>query len=250
MTATPLDTALARMAENPLPFWDLFAASELFLLLESEAEEDAAPRVFPLEDGAVVLAFDREERLAAFAGGPAPYAALSGRRLAAMLSERGLGLGLNLGTEAETVLPADALSWLARTLAPGPTRREARAQALSAPQDLPPRLLSALDGRLARATGLAGHAWLATATWEDGTGLLLAIVDPRPGAEDALARAASEALALSGLDDATLDIAFLAPGDPLLPRLERVGLRIDLPAPEPATPAAPGSDPEAPPRLR
>jgi hypothetical protein len=57
---------------------------------ESEAEGDTlAPRVFALEDGPVVLAFDSEDRLAEFTGAPAPYAVLPGRVIAAQLAGQG-----------------------------------------------------------------------------------------------------------------------------------------------------------------
>ncbi|HEX9856761.1 MAG TPA: SseB family protein, partial [Paracoccaceae bacterium] len=79
---TPLDTAYAAMEAAPgddtarLRFYERLAEGEVFLLLEAEAAGDTlAPRVFDLEEGPVVLAFDLEERLAAFTGIPAPYAA-------------------------------------------------------------------------------------------------------------------------------------------------------------------------------
>ena len=108
---TPLDRAHAAMEADPgeaamrLAFYDCLAGAEVFLLLQAEAEGDRiTPEVFDLETGPVVLAFDREERLAAFLGRPAPYAALSGRRLAGMLAGQGLGLGLNLDVAPSAML--------------------------------------------------------------------------------------------------------------------------------------------------
>ena len=76
------DTSAAELSEL-----ELHDCPELFLLIE-EAEDGAEvrPRVFALEEGRFVLAFDREDRLAAFAEGPAPYAALPGRVLAQRLA--------------------------------------------------------------------------------------------------------------------------------------------------------------------
>ncbi|MBK5927400.1 hypothetical protein CCR87_08685, partial [Rhodobaculum claviforme] len=93
-------------------------------------------------------------------------------------------------------------------------------------------------------------------THADGVrGHLLVVTGAAPGAEAPLARALSEAARLAGVDQSgPLDVAFLDAGDPLIARLDRVGLRFDLP--EPAAPAAPvpprppGSDPARPPRLR
>jgi hypothetical protein len=260
MSETRLDRALAAMEAAPeedaarLAFYDRLAEAELFVLLEAEVTGDAPilPRSFPVEGGPVVLAFDREERLAAFAGGPASYAALSGRALAARLAGQGVALGLNLGSSGETLLPAEALGWLAATLAEAPKVVEARLAALAAPAGLPPALLTALDAKLATAAGLARGAYLAAAEIEGGgRGHLLAFIDAAEGAEAALARAVAEALTFSGLEAAALDVAFLRASDPAAARLARVALRIDLPgAAEPPAPAAPGSDPARPPRLR
>ena len=92
---TVLDAAHAAMETGGdaarLRFYERLADAELFLLLEREAAGDRiAPHVFPLDDGPVVLAFDTEERLAAFSDGAA-YAALTGRSLAGLLMGQGLG---------------------------------------------------------------------------------------------------------------------------------------------------------------
>ncbi|MCU0908893.1 MAG: SseB family protein [Rhodobacteraceae bacterium] len=258
---TPLDTAHAAMDAAPdddaarLAFLARVAEAELFLLLTRPADGGTAdPQIFPLSDGPVVLAFDREERLAAFAdGAPVPYLALSGRNLARLLAGRGLGLGLNLGVAPSSFLMgADGVDWLAATVPDRPAEVAARPQDLIPPGALPERLIVALDGKLAQAAGLATVAYLAGVRYEGGaTGHLLAIIGAAPGAEGALAQAVAEALAFSGLDAATLDVGFFDTSDPIAARLARVGLRFDLPeppTPEPVT--APGSDPTKPPRLR
>jgi len=258
--ATALDRAHAAMSEEApedaperLALHAALAEAELFLMLAEEpAGEDLRPRVFALEDGPVVLAFDLEARLARFAGEAVPYAALPGRRLVAMLAGQGVGLGLNLDVAPSAMLlPPALIDWLAEALAEAPQEVTARPEALRAPT-LPPALVAALDARLARAAGLAREAWLASVSHADGTaGHLLAVVGAAPGAEAALARALGEAARFSGAGAGPLDIVYLAEGDPLAGRLARVGLRFDLPVREaPAAPAAPGSDPRRPPRLR
>lgn len=257
---TPLDRAHAAMTAAPeddaarLAFHERLADAELFLLLTEEpAGDDISPELFEVAGGRFLLAFDREARLGDFTGRPAPYAAMSGRTLAGMLAGSGIGLGLNLGAPSETLLPPETLDWLARTLAERPSRIEARPVALSAP-DVPERLVTALDTKLATAAGLARRACLAGVTWESGArGHMLAFIDALPGAEDALARAAGEALTFSGIEAGELDVAFFAAADPVTPRLEKVALRFDLPElapPEPSAPSAPGTDPDRPPRLR
>jgi hypothetical protein len=250
MTAHPEDDA-AR-----LRFFARLADGELFVLLQDEAAgETVAPRVFALQDGPVVLAFDSEERLAEFAGGIAPYAALPGRVIAAQLLGQGIGLGVNLGAPpSATLLPPEALDWLARVLAEAPQQVKARPQRFVAPRGLPEALLVALDRTLARAGGLAGAALLAGVVYEDGrAGHMLAFLDAAPGAEAALARAASEALVFSGVEAGEMDVAFLSAADPSSVAMARVALRFDLPPPEARSspsPQAPGTDPDRPPRLR
>lgn len=252
---TPLDAAQAEMESSDaarLQFYERLADAELFLLLESEAQGDQiTPRLFPVEDATLVLAFDREDRLAEFAGA-APYAALSGRALAKMLAAEGLGLGLNLDVSPSAiVLPPDALGWLDTTLGNAPDDVEAKPQELLPPTGLPERLITGLDTKLAITAGLARKAYLCAVRYEGGArSHMLAFLDPLPGAEPALAQAVNEALVFSGIEAGTLDVAFFAATDPMAARLAKTGLRFDLPdPPEPHTPQAPGMDPANPPKL-
>jgi hypothetical protein len=213
------------------------------------------PQVFDPGTGYIVLVFDRAERLSAFVGAEAPYAALSGRVIAGLLAEQGLGLGLNLDVAPSSfLLEAEGVRWLAQTLGNAPDEVEARLAEVSAPKGLPDALISALDTKLATATGLAQLAYLVGSTDTDGArGHLLAFVGAAPGAEPALAGAASEALTFSGIEAGAMDVAFFDATDPITARLARVGLRFDLPQPAPARAPeaiAPGSDPDRPPRLR
>ncbi|MCA8884949.1 MAG: SseB family protein [Rhodobacteraceae bacterium] len=261
-TATPIDLAHAATETAPgddaarLRFYERLADAELFLLLEREAQGDKVdPKVFETEDGIFLLAFDREDRLADFAEGPAPYLALSGRVLAGMMAGQDLGLGVNLGVApSSSLLPAEAIDWLAETLAQGPEEAEDHPLELTAPAHLPEALLTALDAKFATMAGRAKFAYLCGVRYHSGRrGHLLAFIQTVDGAEPALARAVNEALAFSGLEAGALDVAFFVASDPVAATLSRVGLRFDLPqaGPAPLTPrAAPGSDPGKPPILR
>ena len=254
---TPLDAAYEAMAAaddadelTRLDFYARLAEGEIFLLLEREPEGDTVePRLFDLEDGPVALIFDRPERVSDFTGGPAPFAAMSGRTAVGLLSGRGIGLGVNLGVAPSAILlPPDAVDWLADTVAHTPREAEGTPEEVL-PPNVPERLLRALDAKLAAAAGLARTAYLAGVRYAGGGRThLLAFVEPVPGAEPALARAAGEALTFSGIEAGTLDVAFLKPSDALAPRLAKVGLRIELPDPPRFEPKAPGAD--GPPRLR
>ncbi len=261
MAETELDRAHAAMeaaAEDGaarLGFYHALADTQLFLLLVAEAVgDDISPQTYDVEGVPHALAFDTEDRLAEFTGAAAPYAALPGRTLAAMLAGAGAGLGLNLGVAPSSILlPPEALGWLNETLGQGDgAEGGARPDALTPPGNVPQSVLSALDAKLARAAGLASHACLAGTRYAGGeTGHLLVFIGAVQGSEAALTRAVSEALTFSGVEAGTLDVGFADIGSALAQRVERVGLRFDLPkaeAPEPR--AAPGSDPSRPPKLR
>lgn len=225
-----------------LRFHEAFAGAEVFLLLREDEADAVEPETVELGGVPHVLAFDRAERMAAFRSGPVATAALSGRALCEALAGQGVGVALNPGGEPLLISPEN-VDWLAETLADGPEEAEARPLELGPPEGVAPALLAALDRRLARGEGLAEAAWLARVTWADGSrGNLLAIVGARHGSEEALAAGVQAAVALSGVEGASLDVTFLAPDDPVVERLARVGLRFDLSAPPRA--------PEGPPRLR
>ncbi|OYU39184.1 MAG: hypothetical protein CFE33_12265 [Pseudorhodobacter sp. PARRP1] len=255
-----LDQAYAAMqagdAAAGLRFYRLLADATLFLLLEREAEGSRVdPRVFELDDGPVLLAFDSEDRLAVMGDGPLPYAALPGRLIAQQMLGQGLSLGLNFGTGAasEALLPPDALRWLCEMLDASPAEVEAVPAQFFAPQGLPEALSDALTFTLGGAAGLARAALLAGVRYSDGRlGHMLAVIDAVPGAEDALARALAEALVFSGLEAGELDVTFLGAGDAVVTELARVAVVFEVPEPvfEMAVErTAPGMG-DQPPRLR
>ncbi len=256
---TLLDAAHAAVSADPenealrLRFFERLSDGELVILLEREAVgESLEPRIFDLEDGPVVLVFDREERLASFTGGITPYAALPGRVIAGLLKGQGIGMGVNLGVAPSSMLlPPEAMDWLAETLEDGPEEVEALPQDFLAPT-VPEAVIAALDGKLARAGGLAVAALLAGVVYRDGRrGHLLALLGVAEGAEGALARAMNEALVFSGIEAGELDVAFLREGDPAVAAMAQVALRFDLPVPDaPVAPGAPGMDPARPPKLK
>lgn len=269
---TSLDAALRRVAETPddaaarLDMHAELSRAELFVLLEAEVTGDRmAPRVFELSEGRAVLAFASEMRLAEFAGAAAAYAALPGRVLVTMLAEvhegEPLSLLVNPDADHAAFLPHEALVWLAQTLAaPAPQELRGTPRALFAP-DLPAmvldRLVPALERRLGRMPGLA-RAVLAAVDWaEGGRGHLLALSGLPETAHPPVARAVAEALALSGLDAAALDVVF--PSEAMMARIAACGVSLspepfEIPADQMVTPqnspgANPGLDPDRPPKL-
>lgn len=257
MSDTALDQAHQAMIKAPendqlrLEFFGKLASAELFLFLETEASDDQVePQIFETEDGSFVLAFDREDRLADFAGNAVPYAALSGRALVNLLNGSELGVLLNAGFPSSVAITPDALHWMWKTLSSPPEQNLGKIKEISAPRTSQ-RLLGALDGALANAVGLAKSAYLASATYEDGTNaLLLAVLNAKPGAETSLANAIQEALMFSENQE-PLDVVFISPDTPILGLLEKHGLRFDLPTTSAAQPPKPpGLDPNTPPKLR
>jgi len=258
---TPIDRAFAAMEASGsdadrLRYYERIADAELFLMGEEEPEGDEfSPQLFEINEGRIVIAFDRAERLSAFVDGAAPYVAMSGRVLVKMLADEGLGLGLNLEVAPSAyLLPHGALAWFADVLERAPQAAEMSISEVAQPGTLPELLLTSLDAKLALMGAAAETAFLARATYEDGSlGHILAFIDAAPGAERALSQAANEALTFSGLDAGQLDVTFLKASDAVSAQLARVALRFDLPQPDAASaapPSAPGMDPEKPPKLR
>ncbi len=262
MTETDLDRAYAAMAARPtdgrlrLQFFERLADSELYLLLSEEADGDSiAPELFNAQGQHYVLVFDTADRLAEFVGSIAPFAATSGRGLCALLEGQGAGLALNPDVAPSSMLvPAEAVDWLAQTLAEGPEETSGQISEVHAPQDVPQELLQSLDRKLATAGGLARAAYLVSVVYEDGgRGHMLAFLDAIEEAQPALAAAVSEALTFSGIEAGALDVSFVRAEDPIVLTLTKWGLRFDLPElvrPEAEAPKAPGMDPGSPPKLR
>ncbi len=259
---TPLDQAHAEMQSDPenailrLRFYERLADSELFLLLESEPENDIAkPIIFPVEGQKFALVFDREERLVEFSKIPTPYISLSGRMIVQMLNGQGIGLGVNLSVAPSSILlPEETLTWLAETLSTQPQETAAKPTAVYAPGSVPETLVRSLDTKLATMAGLAKTAYLAELAYLDAPkGHALAFIDALEPAKPAITEAISEALTFSGIEAGTLDVLFLNASDPICLQLDKVALRFDLPDlqdPQAHTVKAPGSDPDKPPKLR
>ena len=249
---TPLDVAfLAAEADSDpalrLRFHERVLDAELAVPLAGEADGSLDPRVFDLADGRFVLAFDRDERLADFLGAPTAFAALSGRRLVATLAGQGVGIALNLGAPSATLLPAEALDWLAAMVAPAPEEREVRLSGLTRPE-VPPALADALAAKLAAMTDAVAAAHL-VATGGSEAGIVLALTGVPPEARPGVAAAVAEAVRFSDGAPA-IDIAFLDAGSPAATAVARSGVRLALPAAARPEPSRPGSDPARPPRLR
>jgi SseB protein N-terminal domain len=258
---TALDRAFAAMDAAPdddtlrMRFYERLADAELFLLLvEEPVADDITPQIFPVEDQEFVLVFDRQERLADFSDGVAALAVLSGRNLALMLAGSGIGMAVNLGAPSSILIPGEAVDWLSETLGSGPEEVEELPEEFMPPVGLPEAVIASLDTKLAMAGGLARMAYLCAVTYRGGRAShMLAIIDPLPGAEPALAQAAGEALTFSGIEAGVMDVGFFRASDPICATLARVGLRFDLPVAEIAAVvpgSGPGMDPTKPPRLR
>ncbi|MEH6741157.1 MAG: SseB family protein, partial [Sulfitobacter sp.] len=235
---TPLDTAHAAMNAAPdddtarLRFYERMADVELYLLLEAEPVNDQInPKVLETDGAQYLLAFDRAQRLAQYAGDTAAYVALSGRNVAAMLEDQPLGIALNIDVAPSAILlPDTAVAWLRETLTHEAAQVEAKIESVLPPKGLPESLIEAIDAKLATATGMAANAWLVGVEYSGGgRGHLLAFIDAIPRAQDALVRAASEALTFSGIEAGAMDVGFFNHSDPTVTKLMRVGLRFDLP---------------------
>lgn len=257
---TPLDLLHKSMVEHPdddlarLRFHECLADTDLVLLLEAEPIDDRiSPKLADLGGQTCVLVFDNENRLADFAQKPAPYAALPGRELVQMLAGQGMGIALNPGVAPSSfVVATDVVDWMAGALANAPVEQEDLPTAFQMPEDLDQDLMLALERRLISVSGMATHACLVQATYDSGRkALLLAFFGADSAAEAVLTEAANGAVSFRAREIA-LDVTFLEPGSALCAMIEKTGLRFDIPEPQaaPMAGAAPGMDPDKPPRIR
>lgn len=262
MTETTLDTAHAAMEAAPqddtlrLRFYEDLCDADIFVLLDAEPDGDSVrPTTIQIDGADFALIFDTEDRLTRFTERVAPYAGLPGRALVQMMAGQGAGLALNLRVAPSAMLiPADGVDWLAGTLDHAPEETQARLVGINRPTALPDAVLDALDRKLSKTAGLAETAYLVAADYADGAkGHVLGFVGADDSAHAALAHAAGEALTFSGIDAGVMDVIFVEAGAEMALRLERVGLRFDLPRiarNTPEVPMAPGADPTKPPKLR
>lgn len=263
---TALDRAWALAADDASGeggmsrFYDVFAATELFLLIDPASlagDNVPQPMLFPVDDTDTALVFDTEARLAEFMEDGASHLTLSGRAVIEMFAGKGVQLGVNLGeAPSATILPVDAVAWAAAALRqPIEATLDERVR-LTLPRGVLPTVLTALDAKLAGMGAVAREAWLCGTGGGSGRrseGLVLCLVMRHPAAEQAAVAALAETARFTGGDRAAFDIAVLGPDDPRLDAARKVGLGFELIDPatqERAAPVAPGMDKSKPPRLR
>ncbi len=262
---TALDQARRTLQAAPdddaarLAYYRAMADHEFCLLLDHDPRgQDLTPRLFDLGEGPVVLAFDGEDRLGAFVGGPQPFAALPGRVICQALAGQGAALGIDLQDETRAFLmPPEAVDWLARftSAALSGSAEEPEVWLPAAAPGLAPAIAACLSGFGA----VAARGWLAGARHPSGRQADVLVLEATVPADaaSAMAKAAAEAMAAAlGPDRAPAEIAVLAPERIMALGIDRCATPIALSLPvqplsaAPAGPAAPGSDPDRPPRLR
>ena len=239
-----------------LRFFNAFLDSELCLLLSKEAgEETISPIVAYCRGIEHVLVFTCENSLVEYSKKVAPYAALSGRVIVDMLARANLGLAFNFAMpSSELILTAGDIKWLNEIVAESPYIHEARPTLFFPLGTEGEKLASILTEKLLPAANLAASFWLVGVQYDDQSqGVLLIILDARPGAEAPLAKAAIEAVAFSGFDNLPFDVSFLKGQNKLAETVKRQGQPLlfpKLPTKMLSLPSIPGGDPSKPPQLR
>lgn len=244
---TPLDELAAILfhdadAPQRAQMLSRLANTELSVaLLEEPADDKIELRIFPLDTGKVALAFDGEDRLAAFFGGPVAYAAMPGRVLAEVLKADDVGLLVNPGHPSEMLLDAAMLDWLQSALSPEPLQSESHLKLAAPAPDVVAALAAPLAARLGDMRGIIADAALAGVAGKgpDLASHVLLIAGADADRQRAIAKALAETLAFLPPQPGGVDISFVD----RLP--EAATLRFDLSLPEPEAPK-----PKGPPILR
>lgn len=269
MTETsPLMEALAATSADPdddparLALFRALATSELLLLLSEPATgENLSPKIFGIDEGNVALVFDNEDRLTQFTGTESDFIGLPGRVLAEMMVENDLAMGINLGQQAATILPPPALKWFVDFLDEGPQEHQAQLTVVRQLTGAPQQVMAAVVGQIATMPGLATRAVFAEAEYANGDRApMVALEGVEEKNRGPMAQAIDEAVGLSGVENARVDVAFPEEDSGLWDILNKVGRALDLKdiaekakaasaAKSEEPPKGPGMDPNNPPKL-
>ena len=257
---TALERAIVILVKNPndptlfATVLERFSESELFLALDiSERSSDLNPKVVYLKEQEYVAVYDTELRLEESVGGGAEYLALSGRVLIKMLADKNTGVALNPGTAAiGYIFEPATLQWLVTSLDERPEEMAQKIIEVRPPAKISSKALDALSVKLTSARGFADYACLVEATdILDNKNPLLCFVGSVPNSQPNLAKLVNEYLQFSDHNGETWDVTYLDPVHGLVEKILNVGLRFDLPQPEPPVKlSAPGSIKGKPPILR
>ena len=238
LCAVPFHDADVRLRARIL---SRFADTELSVCLVEEPTGDvAAFRTFDLPGGhRVALAFDRDERLSQFLGGPAPYLALPGRALAQVLTGQETGLLVNPGLPSEMLLEVSTLAWLSDVLSSQPQETVAQARVGAPDPTVVAVLAQPLADRLGDLRGFVSGAALVGAggTTRSTAAHLLLIAGAPIDAQPRLAKSLADTLALLPDVSGGVDIAFTEAAVP------DTALRFDLSMPKPDVAVRPKGPP-------
>ncbi len=166
-----------------LRFYEGVAAQPLIVpVMEPEGDATARPKTLLLETVEVALAFDTEDRFAAFITTPTEFVTMIGADLARALGPLGVGVALNPGVApGETVLDAEALAWIAQlTEANVAVEKILGGIRVGPPVNPESILLEALGIRLAEMAGHIAEAWLLGVAAPGGGEAYLCVLHPGP----------------------------------------------------------------------
>lgn len=237
-----------------LQFYEALADSEVLVLLEGEPiGEKVNPQIIATEDGVFSLVFTSDEQLASIAAISVPYISLSGRAAINMLAGKSIGIALNISTETPFLMPADAVDWLANILNQSAQQKFEHPTSVAAPDDISAAVFEKLANKLEQMKGLADSAFLVSASYRSGSvAYLLGFINAKPTAQDAVVQAIKETMVFFSEVGCIVDVAFFPAMGEIHANLVKHGYKFDLSEPKLVRrkPAAPGSDPVNPPRLR
>lgn len=234
-------------------FYARLVETEFCLLLsEAATNEQMTPNLYTEGDNRYVIAFEDEGDLLEFNQEAAHFAALPGRALVQMLVGHDVGLLIN-GNDLEKsiLLSTKHISWLAETLSQAPQERSGALSDILAPEPIKAEHRAAIQDQLHKCAGLLVEAYHITVVEQEQNQRQTLIFS---GTTEASAKQIAQMIqdVVSFQDDPSLDldVAFLDFRAPIMQHIRQIGSAFDVPFPEaPATPKAPGSDPDNPPKL-
>lgn len=248
MVRAPDDTA------RRITYFERFAASTLVLALQDAGQGDeVSPMTLHADGTPYLLAFETEEDLATYLQHQTEFVTLQGRDVVAMCRGQNVGVAMGLhNPEHAFLIDPETLDWLVQVLMAEGQTIETKITSLHPMTGLTPDELTRLVEQLRTLTGLADHACLLVAKYDDDTTQpVVFFVDALDAAMPILTQTISEYRSFSAIQTDVWDVTFCKTSDPIYAKVSQVGLKLDIPKAEPALQVSiPGADPNKPPILR
>ena len=240
-SGTPLANSYAATfdggEEELWQFYETLAEASLHVLLDDSTDNAMyEPKVFALKDHSYLLAFELPEQADELTGTNAATSPVLGMDVFKLLRGRDIGLGINMGgTSSATLISSETIEMICAfhdgtagaSQAPVTDTDPSQFRALLAPKNFPDTVHIALGKALAPLKSKFNKAILLQAEYENGrSGHIVAVSGALEADRGQIASMIEHTISSLRRSDIELDVAFLADGEAMASRIERIGAPI------------------------